>query len=207
MAGALKDARRVQYNAADTPDPGLVADMIRMSAAADSLNGNVSGWDASRVTDMTRLVAGEMGSAKGKHELRIASECSEGATVTGATPTKTPVGLGGTGPDPAGREFPGTITVDVDRSNLAPGCWPLALPWRDTAADIISETPYSGDGTIRTGTLTSGRATFSSIQKAAATQRLSWAAGRPTAPASPGRAPGPARWGRGRRSSGSDQKK
>ena len=46
----------VHIAASDAPDLSRVTDMSRMFARALYFNGNISGWDTSSVTDMTRNV-------------------------------------------------------------------------------------------------------------------------------------------------------
>ena len=104
--------------------------------------------DGSRtyIWSVDRLV-GALGSEP-RYEFRIFSECDEGTSLSGATLTKTLMGLGGIGLNPAGGGFPGTVTIDVDGSQLRPGYWSLALIMHYPFVDTISETPYARDGII-----------------------------------------------------------
>ena len=56
MDSAFKGASSMTYNAADMPDLSRVANMSGMFAGASLLNGDLSEWDVSSVTDMSRHV-------------------------------------------------------------------------------------------------------------------------------------------------------
>ena len=54
MANAFRGASNMTYGATDAPDLSGVTDMSHMFSGASSFNGDISGWDASSVEDMSR---------------------------------------------------------------------------------------------------------------------------------------------------------